>query len=152
MLFVLGVVGKGSPSSPGKKKCKKKKVYADLAIYCLDGGYLSDPFTGPWTSPYIKTHGSVSCGPRKTGRAQTGVSILTGTTKTRFSRIHRSVIFYPKITKFAVELPAYKGTLHTKIEVNRASRFRDTSEQSFIFCSSFFFLLILLFAQTQKPL
>ena len=35
-------------------------------------------------SLHIKTHGSVSCGPRSLGRAQTGVSILTGTTKLRF--------------------------------------------------------------------
>ena len=109
---------------------------------------------------HIKTHGSVSCGPRSLGRAQTGVGILTGTTKLRFSRIHRSVTFYQKITKFAVELPAYnyKGRLDSKIEVNRARRFRDTRDQSFSFCSSFFFLLILLllllllrlFAQIEK--
>ena len=63
-------------------------------------------------------------------------------TKLRFSRIHRSVTFYLKITKFAVELPAYKGRLDSKIEVNCARRFRDTRDQSFSFCSSFFFLLL----------
>jgi len=75
-----------------------------------------------------------------------GVSILTGTTK-RFSRIHnhRPVIFYLKNIKFAVEVPIYKGRVHSKNEANRASRFRDTSEQSFSFCSSFR-------TQTQKLL
>jgi len=52
--------------------------------------------------------------PKKMGRAQTGVSILTGITKSRFSRFHRSVIFYPKNTKFAVEVPAYNRKLHNK--------------------------------------
>ena len=79
----------------------------------------------------IKTHGSVLCGPRSPGRAQTRVSIFTGTTKQQFLYIHRSVIFYLKITKFAVEVPACKGRLHTKIEVNHSGHFRDTSEQSF---------------------
>ena len=86
-----------------------------------------------------KTHGSVSCDPRSPGCAQTGVSTLTGKTKLRFSRIHRSVTFYPKITKFAVELPAYKGRLDSKIEVNRARCFRDTRDLSVSFCSLFFF-------------
>ena len=78
--------------------------------------------------------------PKKTGCVQTGVSILTGITKSRFSRIHRSVIFYPKNTKFTVEVPTYNRKLHSKIEVNHASRFRNTSNQSFGFCSWFFFL------------
>ena len=63
--------------------------------------------------------------------------IKRNSNKKRASRIHWSVIFYPKITKFSVELPAYKGTLHTKIKVNRSSRFRDTIEQSFSFFSSY---------------
>ena len=45
------------------------------------------------------------------------------------------MIFYPKIAKFAVEVPAYKGKVHSKIEVNHAG---DTSDQ-FIF--SFFVFL-----------
>jgi len=79
--------------------------------------------------------------PKKPG-ARANRSEYTGTTKLRFSRIHRSVTFYPKITKFAVELPAYKERLDSKIEVNRARCFRDTRDQSFSFCSSFFFLLL----------
>ena len=93
----------------------------------------------------IKTHGSVSYGPRSLGHVQTGVSIITGTTKLRFSHIHRSVTLYQKITKFAVELPAYKGRLDSKIEVNRARCFRDTRDQSFSFCSSFFFFFLFFF-------
>jgi len=88
--------------------------------------------------------------PKKTGRAQTGVSILTGITKSQFSRIHRSMIFYLKNTKFAVEVPAYNRKLHSKVEVNRTSRFRHTIDQSLSFCSSFFFLLILLLLHKHK--
>ena len=85
----------------------------------------------------IKTHGSVSCGPRS-WRA-TPVSILTGRTKTSFSRICISVITYLIGTKFATQLPASQGSLHSKFEGNRSSHFRDTSCQSFVFFSSFFF-------------
>ena len=82
-------------------------------------------------------HGSV-VRPKKPWACATGVSILTGTTKHQFSCIHRSMTFYPKFTKFAVEVPAYKGRLDSKFEVNRARRFRDMRDQSFSFCSSFF--------------
>ena len=88
-------------------------------------------------TPVIKTHGSVSCGPRS-WRA-TPVSILTGRTKTSFSHICISVITYLIGTKFATQLPASQGSLHSKFEGNRSSHFRDTSCQSFVFFSSFFF-------------
>ena len=78
--------------------------------------------------------------PKKTGHVQMAVNILTGITKSRFIRIHRFVIFNPKKTKFAVKVPAYNRKLHSKVEINHASQFRDTSDQSFGFCSSFFFL------------
>ena len=81
----------------------------------------------------IKTHGSVSCGQRKQGVHKWEQVYL------RFSRIYRSVIFYLKNTKFAVKVPAYNWKLHSKVEVNHASRFRDTSDQSFGFCSSLIF-------------
>ena len=93
----------------------------------------------------IKTHSSVVVQPNKTGRAQTGVGILTGITKSRFSRIHKSMIFYLKNIKFAVEVPAYNRKLHFKVEVNRTSCFRDMSDQSFSFCSLFFFFLFFFF-------
>ena len=106
-------------------------------------------------TPVIKTHGSVSCGPRS-WRA-TPVSILTGRTKTSFSHICISVITYLIGTKFATQLPASQGSLHSKFEGNRSSHFRDTSCQSFVFFSSFFFFLLLLlllrlFAHLQKLL
>ena len=80
--------------------------------------------------------------PNKMGCAQTGVSILTGITKSQFSRIHRSVIFYLKNTEFAVEVLVYNRKLHSKVEVNCVSRFQDTSDQSFGFCSSLFFFFL----------
>ena len=66
------------------------------------------------------------------------VSILTGRKKTQFSHLCSSVIPYPIGTKFAREVPAGKGSLHTKFEENRSSHFRDTSEQNFVLISSFF--------------
>ena len=84
----------------------------------------------------IKTHGSVSCGPRS--RRATPVSILTGRTKTSFSHLCISVITYLIGTKFATQLPASQGSLHSKFEGNRSSHFRDTSCQSFVFFLRFF--------------
>ena len=66
------------------------------------------------------------------------VSILTGRKKTQFSHLCSSVIPYPIGTKFAREVSASKGSLHTKFEENRSSHFRDTSEQDFVLISSFF--------------
>ena len=66
------------------------------------------------------------------------VSILTGRKKTQFSHLCSSVIPYPIGTKFAREVPASKGSLHTKFEENRSSHFPDTSEQNFVLISSFF--------------
>ena len=92
---------------------------------------------------YIKTHGSVSCGQRS--RRATPVSILTGRTKTSFSHLCTSVITYLIGTKFATQLPASQGSLHSKFEGNRSSHFRDTSCQSFVF-------FLRLFAHLQKLL
>ena len=66
------------------------------------------------------------------------VSILTGRKKTQFSHLCTFVITYPIGTKFAREMPASTGSLHTKFEENRSSHFRDTSEQNFALISSFF--------------
>ena len=66
------------------------------------------------------------------------VSILTGKKKMQFSHLCSSVIPYPIGTKCAREVPASKGSLHTKVEENRSSHFRDTSEQKFVLISSFF--------------
>ena len=74
--------------------------------------------------------------PKKSARHT--VSILTGRKKTQFSHLCSSVIPYPIGTKFARQVPASKGSLHTKFEENRSSHFRDTSEQNFVLISSFF--------------
>ena len=66
------------------------------------------------------------------------VSILTGRKKTQFSHLCSSVIPYPIGTKFATDVPASYGSLHTKFEANRFSHFRDTSEQHFALISWFF--------------
>ena len=61
--------------------------------------------------------------PQENGARAKYVSILTGITKSRFSRIHNSVVFYLIDPRIAVEVPAYQGRLHTKFEENRAKRF-----------------------------
>ena len=66
------------------------------------------------------------------------VSILTGRKKTQFSHLCSSVILYAIGTKFATDVPASYGSLHTKLEENQSSHFRDTSEQTFVLISSFF--------------
>ena len=48
-----------------------------------------------------------------------------------------SMIFYPKNTKAAVEVSAYQGRLHTKIEESRIKNFQDMSKQTFEFFSFF---------------
>ena len=79
------------------------------------------------------------------------VSILTGRTKTSFSHLCISVINYLIRTKFATQLPASQGSLHSKFEGNRSSHFRDTSCQSFVFFSSFFFFFFFfVFSHTCK--
>ena len=79
----------------------------------------------------------MSCGPIKKPARHT-VSILTGRKKTEFSHLRSSVIPYPIGTKFATDVLASYGSLHTKFEENRSSHFRDTSEQNFVFISWFF--------------
>jgi len=50
------------------------------------------------------------------GRANYVSILLTGTTKSRFSHIRNSMIFYLKNNKVAVEVPAYQGRLLTIFE------------------------------------
>ena len=84
----------------------------------------------------------VVCRAAQENRARANyVGIFKGTTKSRFSRIHNSMIFYLKNTKVAVEVPTNQGRLHNKFEENRVKCFRDMSEQTFKFVSSFFRLL-----------
>jgi len=46
---------------------------------------------------------------QENGACANGVSILTGTTKSQFSRIRRTVIPHPNDTKFTVELASTQG-------------------------------------------
>ena len=70
------------------------------------------------------------------------VSTLTGKKKMQFSHLCSPVIPYPIGTKFATEVPASKGSLHTKFEENRSNHFRDKNETNFVLISSFSFLLL----------
>ena len=64
------------------------------------------------------------------------VSILTGRKKVSFSHLCISVIPYPIGTKFATELPASLGSLHSKFEGNRSSHFPRYELPKFRFFSS----------------
>ena len=77
------------------------------------------------------------------------VSILTGRTKTSFLHLCISVITYLIGTKFATQLPASQGSLHSKFEGNRFSHFRDTSCQ-FRFFFFIFFFFFFVFSHTCK--
>ena len=81
---------------------------------------------------------TLSCVVRLKKPVRHTVGILTGRKKMSYSHFCISVIPYPIGTKFATELPASQGSLHTKFEGNRSSHFRDTSCQSFDYFSSFF--------------
>ena len=89
----------------------------------------------------------MSCGPRS--RRATHVSILTGRTKTSFSHVCISVITNLIGTKFATQLSAGQGSLHSKFEGNRSSHFRDTSCQSLVIFLGFFFSFFV-FSHTCK--
>jgi len=80
----------------------------------------------------IKTHdcaaqGNMACANR--------VSILAGTTKSWFSRIHSSVMTNPNGTKFTTEMPPTQGRPHSKFEENSFSHSQDMNNQTFIFFS-----------------
>jgi len=64
--------------------------------------------------PYISRHTVVCRAAQENEAHANGVSTLTGTTKSRFSRICSSVIAYPNGTKFTVELAFMKGRPHFK--------------------------------------
>ena len=75
----------------------------------------------------MKTHGSVSCGPRSW--SATPVRILTERTIIRFSRIFNFVMLERNWTIFAVEMPSTVSTPHFKFQLNRARHFRDMNFQ-----------------------
>ena len=96
----------------------------------------------------------MSCGPRS--RRATPVSILTGRTKTSFPHPCISVITYPIETKFATQLPASQGSLHSKFEGN-CSRYELPKFRFFFFLffsSSFRTLakIAILNKQTRTPI
>ena len=82
--------------------------------------------------------GSGSCGPRKQGVRKLR-EYITGTAKSRFSRIHNPLILHPMDAKAAVEVSAYQGRLNTKFEENRVNHLWGISGQTFVFFLRFFF-------------
>ena len=124
---------------------KKKQGQEKLEAYL---SRIMDTCSTHVIPKYIKTHDSVV---RSKKLARHTVGILTGRKKTSFSHFCISVILYPIGTKFATQLPASQGSLHSKFEGNQSSHFRDKSCQSFDFFSSFF-LLLRVFTHLQKLL
>ena len=90
----------------------------------------------------------MSCGPRS--RRATPVSILTGRTKTSFSHICISVITYLIGTKFATQLPASQGSLHSKFAGNRIEPFPRYELPKFRFFFFVFFFFFFVFSHTCK--
>ena len=82
------------------------------------------------------------------------LSIFTGRKKMSFSHLCILVIPYPIETTFSTEFPTSQGSLHSKLEGNRSSHFRDTSCQSFdffsLFVSLFLFFSFFVFSHTCK--
>ena len=72
----------------------------------------------------IKTHGSVSCGPRKRGTRKLREYINRNNKVAIFTHLYKvaifthlySVVFYLINPKVAVDVPAYQRRLHTKFE------------------------------------
>jgi len=96
-----------------------------------------------WTNVRIKANNSIvynTVVDQENRIRANHVSILTGATRSQSSCIHNSIIFYPIDAKFAVEVPAYEGRLHTvwqklsEIWVNKLK------------CSLLHFFLLRLFA------
>jgi len=75
---------------------------------------------------------------QENGTCANGVSMSTGTTKYRFSRICSSVMPYTNGTKSTAELASMKEMPHLKFCQDPSSRSRDMSQQNFIKISSFF--------------
>ena len=89
-----------------------------------------------------KTH-VMSCGPIKRGARKLR-------NRNNKVRIRNSMVFYPKNTKVAAEVPAYQRRLHSKFEENRVKRFRDMSEQTFKFVFFVFLFFSSSFALLKK--
>jgi len=94
----------------------------------------------------------MSCSPRSPGCAQTGVSILYRSNKVAIFTHPLIRDLLPEDHQICCGTAAYKGKLDSKSEVNRARRFRDTSEQVLFFVFFVFFLSLFfsLFGQITK--
>ena len=104
----------------------------------------------------IKTHSSVSCGPRNKenlGVRQTSV-YFTGVKKMPFSRICSSKLPEQKHTKFSMQISSGWGISNSKFELNPPSLSRDMRLQSLSYFLHIFLevLFLLLFATLFKLL
>ena len=70
---------------------------------CLGNSIFQLLWLAPLADTYIKTHGSVSCGPRSRRATR---EYINRKKETQFSHLCSSVIPYPIGTKFATEVPA----------------------------------------------
>ena len=128
--------------------------YVNTVPVCLHGGKLS--LIGKVACDYQDRHTVVNCaaqqnekdggrGWHKWSEYIDRVSILTGTTKSWFTRIRSSVMPYPNETKFTGELAPMQGRLHSiQIWIKSLKRF----------IGFFFFFLFLCFiiSTLQKSL
>ena len=116
------------------------KCYAGFVTLLLKTGTVKPPFPCRWSGKthvlnsqikkyiakllmYIKTQGSVLCGP--SSRRATPMSILTGRKKTQFLHLRSSVLPLRNKMIFAVDTPSNFSTPLSKFEQNRLTRSRD---------------------------
>jgi len=102
------------------------------------------------TNCNLSRHTVVCRAAQENGARANGVSILTGTTNSRFSRICSSVIAYPNGTKFTVELASIKEKSHFKFQQDPLSCSRDMSQQNFLKFLHFFLFFLCHFAHFAK--
>jgi len=102
-------------------------LYSTMVLYDNANHFDRDAIIIVVSLVVIKTHGSVSCGPRS--RHATPASILTGRTKMQFSRIRNFMLLVQNRMIFAVEMPSTVSTPHSKFQLNCARSFRDMNFQ-----------------------
>ena len=100
-------------------------IYVHLLLWCHYNDFCMHFHI--YTIGFIKTHGSVLCGPRS--RHATPVDILTGRTIKWFSCICNIVLLVQNQMIFAVEMPSTVSTTHSKFQLSRPRCFWDMNFQ-----------------------
>jgi len=79
----------------------------------------------------LPRHTVVCCADQENGAHANRVSILTGTTNSRFSRIRSSMMLDPNGIKFIMKVPSTKGRPHSNFKEDSFGHSWDKSNQTF---------------------